>query len=182
MQSSTFHVFSNPPSEQLICPLFSKAFFDPVISQSGHTFCRRCIDDGGDKVLCPIDGTGLVIVTRNLAVSEQVSQLELLCRYGLTEAEVSDPNSFHQIIKLRYRLSHEKNCGYEFVPSSNNPNCSHMRKMHLEEHLTHCLHQFNLLMLLRWSNGYYLGSSGRRKQALTHQSLLVSEHERVRKD
>ena len=85
-------VFPNPPSEQLICPLCSKVFFDPVISQCGHTFCRRCIDDGGDKVLCPIDGTGLVIVTSNLAVSEQVSQLEILCRYGLTEAEVSDPN------------------------------------------------------------------------------------------
>ena len=58
-------MFPNPLSEQLICPLFS-LFFDPVIFQCGHTFCRRVIDDSGDKVMCPIDGTGLVIVTTRI--------------------------------------------------------------------------------------------------------------------
>ena len=81
-------VFKSTPSEQLICPLCSKVFCDPVISQCGHTFCRRCVSEGQ---ICPSDSHNLSIVATNIAVLEQISDLEIYCRYALTEFETVDP-------------------------------------------------------------------------------------------
>ena len=92
MQSMTFPVsflirLANNLSALCVQKYFSILLFLSVdtlfVDVASMTAAIKC---------CPIDGTGLVIVTSNLAVSEQVSQLEILCRYGLTEAEVSDPN------------------------------------------------------------------------------------------
>ena len=95
-------VFLRPPSDQLVCALCSKVFFDPVISQCGHTFCRRCIEDSCETLSCPNDGSTLAVVTSNLAVSEQVSELEIHCRYGLTESEVVDPDG--KFFKIEWDL------------------------------------------------------------------------------
>ena len=46
-----------------------------------------------------------------------------------------------EIIQIRNRSVHEKNCGYVFVTCTNNPNCPRLRKMNLESHLAQCQHR-----------------------------------------
>ena len=44
----------------------------PVIASCGHTFCRRCVEEGVHRV-CPKDKKSLAVVVENIAVNEQVT-------------------------------------------------------------------------------------------------------------
>ena len=89
--------FKVTPSEQLMCPLCCKVFCDPVISQCGHTFCRRCVSEGQ---ICPVDSHTLSLVATNIAVLEQISELEIYCRHALTEFETVDPEGMYSTLSV----------------------------------------------------------------------------------
>ncbi|XP_074660670.1 E3 ubiquitin-protein ligase TRAF7-like [Tubulanus polymorphus] len=137
-------VFLEEPNDKLNCRLCNQVFTDPVITSCGHTFCRRCVDSRPDGS-CPVDHNKLQVVVTNLAVSEQIGELLIRCKYGCatktdeTGFEV-DPGGCPKAIKLASRREHEEVCGYAPTRCPNNPNCSVVLKKDLDRHLSVCNH------------------------------------------
>ena len=46
-----------------------------MIASCGHTFCRRCVEEGVHRI-CPKDKKSLAVVVENIAVNEQVWKIE----------------------------------------------------------------------------------------------------------
>lgn len=137
-------IFLDPPNSMLFCPLCKKVFNDPVITTCGHTFCRRCVLQSKYSC-CPIDKVALSVCVANLAVSEQVGELHVRCRYGVKFAADArtvevDPTKCPTTVKLSARKEHEQECEYSTVPCPNNPSCPQMLRRDLSNHLSHCDH------------------------------------------
>ncbi|KAH3863915.1 hypothetical protein DPMN_026921, partial [Dreissena polymorpha] len=79
-------VFVELPNKKLLCRLCGKVYKDPVIVTCGHTYCRRCVNHKGDET-CPVDGHMLGVVVANIAVSEQIGDMLIHCKYGCRLSE-----------------------------------------------------------------------------------------------
>ncbi|XP_061414605.1 E3 ubiquitin-protein ligase TRAF7-like isoform X1 [Lethenteron reissneri] len=149
-------VFVDQPSGKLTCQLCGRVYRDPVITTCGHTFCRKCTLTA-DK--CPADLAKLSVVVSNIAVAEQVGELEVRCKYGCRPAGnplgataaplfrpsgsydyESDPQGCPITIKMCLRKEHEETCEYRPVQCPNNPDCPPLLWTHLEAHLRECKH------------------------------------------
>eukprot|EP00731_Ephydatia_muelleri_P029360 Em0020g1004a len=132
-------------NEKLLCPLCGGVFRDPYIATCGHTFCRPCLLSGKSE-LCPMDSQQLSMVVRNLAVSDQVGELLIHCRYGCRPVQnfpglyEFDPTGCPMIIKLALRQEHETKCEYAPVPCPNSSLCPFVLAKDLEEHMKRCKH------------------------------------------
>ncbi|XP_071814542.1 E3 ubiquitin-protein ligase TRAF7-like isoform X3 [Apostichopus japonicus] len=137
-------VFIDEPNSKLYCLLCKKIFRDPVITQCGHTYCNHCATSRHfDK--CPVDNLKLSVMVKNIAVSEQVGELLIHCRYGCKLLENGekdkyevDPEGCPFTFPLKDRSEHENQCGYAIVHCLNNPDCPPVLKMNLDEHLKYC--------------------------------------------
>ena len=59
------------------------------------------------------------MVIENLALHEQIGQLEIYCDFGIDENGTQDPDGCPAIIKLGDRKSHSETCEYAPVPCPN---------------------------------------------------------------
>eukprot|EP00117_Sycon_ciliatum_P040688 scpid31882/ scgid29858/ E3 ubiquitin-protein ligase TRAF7; RING finger and WD repeat-containing protein 1; RING finger protein 119; TNF receptor-associated factor 7 len=135
-------VYTSAPNRRLNCVLCSKVYKDPVITTCGHTFCRRCCNKPSER--CPIDNCPVSIVVANLAVSDQIAELMIHCKYGCKQVEGSpeewkvDPEGCPVTIKLSQRRTHEQTCEYAQVRCPNSENCPVVLRKNLDEHLRVC--------------------------------------------
>ncbi|XP_046580638.1 LOW QUALITY PROTEIN: E3 ubiquitin-protein ligase TRAF7-like [Haliotis rubra] len=147
-------VFVDPPNKKLFCRsscgvcylyinlLSMWAFKDPVIASCGHTYCRKCID-GNTDVICPVDSQKLSIMVSNIAVSEQIGEMYIHCKYGCKLAEddqtyIVDPTRCPVTVKINTRSDHEADCDYMPVECPNAAGCPPLLKKDLEDHLRSC--------------------------------------------
>eukprot|EP00047_Mylnosiga_fluctuans_P004167 m.233044 g.233044 ORF g.233044 m.233044 type:complete len:697 (+) comp12450_c0_seq1:87-2177(+) len=124
-------VFVEAPPRNLLCMVCERVFTDPVIAKCGHTFCRLCVLNMPAGDVCPVHKIQLSKsnIISNLAVSEQINELMIRCKYGcrpvVDAASVGcfeiDPNGCQKSIKLSERKQHEAAC--EFAPVK----CPHSR-------------------------------------------------------
>ncbi|XP_019615589.1 PREDICTED: E3 ubiquitin-protein ligase TRAF7-like isoform X1 [Branchiostoma belcheri] len=134
-------VFTETPSSKLFCLLCERVFKDAVITTCGHTFCRWCVNMKTNEK-CPVDDSKLSVVVANIAVSEQIGELFIHCKYGCQQADGGkmgewelDPRGCPMTVRVNARKEHEASCGYAPVSCPNNPNCPPLKRMELEEHL-----------------------------------------------
>eukprot|EP00058_Branchiostoma_floridae_P009903 XP_002595391.1 hypothetical protein BRAFLDRAFT_69221 [Branchiostoma floridae] len=139
-------VFTETPSSKLFCLLCERVFKDAVITTCGHTFCRWCVNMKTNEK-CPVDDSKLSVVVANIAVSEQIGELFIHCKYGCQQADGGkmgewelDPRGCPMTVRVNARKEHEASCGYAPVSCPNNPNCPPLKRMELEEHLKQCDH------------------------------------------
>lgn len=135
-------VFVEAPNKKLFCRLCGRVFKDPVIVSCGHTYCRRCVNYRSDET-CPVDGHSLSVVVANIAVSEQIGEMLIHCKYGCKLSEdsqsyVVDPGRCPVTVKIANRREHEDDCDYMTVECPNNAGCPPLLKKELEDHLRHC--------------------------------------------
>lgn len=135
-------VFVDVPNKKLFCRLCSHVFKDPVIVTCGHTYCRRCVNHRSEET-CPVDGHRLGVVVANIAVSEQIGEMMVHCKYGCQLAEdgqtyVVDPSGCPVTVKISNRRDHEEDCDFMPVECPNNAGCPSLLKKDLEDHLRHC--------------------------------------------
>lgn len=138
-------IFADKPSEKLFCMICCGVFHDPVITSCGHTFCRSCVLQGKMEH-CPVDNSSLVVVVSNLAVSEQIGELLIHCKYGCMPSSTEDGK--YEVnaagcptkIKLNLRHEHEQSCQYAPMQCPNSSLCAAILKMSLDDHLQHCEH------------------------------------------
>ncbi|XP_062507470.1 E3 ubiquitin-protein ligase TRAF7-like [Corticium candelabrum] len=137
-------VFVEEPSKKLCCMLCNHVFKDPVITLCGHTFCRSCaVTRQHDK--CPIDDCPLSVVVSNIAISDQIGELQVYCKYGCRPSSsvgeyVRDPNGCPFKIKLNQKRDHESHCQYAPTRCPNSSSCPALIKRNLEAHLDVCEH------------------------------------------
>nr|XP_054763208.1 E3 ubiquitin-protein ligase TRAF7-like isoform X2 [Lytechinus pictus] len=136
-------VFVEQPNRTLYCLLCRLVFQDPVITQCGHTYCRKCVTSRQIEK-CPVDNMKLAVVVNNIAVNEQVGELLIHCKYGCKPSQINlgeyevDPEGCPFTIRISDRKEHESQCGYAPVRCPNNPDCPLVLKMNLESHLFNC--------------------------------------------
>ncbi|CAI9726795.1 E3 ubiquitin-protein ligase TRAF7-like [Octopus vulgaris] len=135
-------VFQEEANKKLFCRLCDRVFKDPVIVSCGHTYCRRCVNNHSDDT-CPVDNQKLMIVVANIAVSEQIGELQIHCKYGCKPSEdgsphVVDTTKCPVIVKLSNRRVHEDECDFVPVECPNNVGCPSLLKKDLESHLRIC--------------------------------------------
>ncbi|XP_022101876.1 E3 ubiquitin-protein ligase TRAF7-like isoform X2 [Acanthaster planci] len=137
-------VFTEPPNRKLFCLLCKNVFKDPVITQCGHTYCRFCVTSRQYET-CPVDDMKLAVVVNNIAVSEQIGELYIHCRYGckpsgtgIQDEYVVDPDGCPCTLRVNERREHEMECSYAPVQCPNNPDCPKILKMNLAAHLQNC--------------------------------------------
>ncbi|XP_072029990.1 E3 ubiquitin-protein ligase TRAF7-like isoform X3 [Amphiura filiformis] len=137
-------VFTEPPNRKLFCLLCKNVFKDPVITVCGHTYCRLCVTSSlYDK--CPVDEMKLAVVVNNIAVSEQIGELYIHCKFGCKLAGTGLPGEFEvdpegcpTTMRVNERREHESACGFAPVQCPNNPDCPKILKMNLDAHLETC--------------------------------------------
>ncbi|XP_005096532.1 E3 ubiquitin-protein ligase TRAF7 isoform X2 [Aplysia californica] len=135
-------VFVEPPNKKLFCRICDQVFRDPVIVACGHTYCRPCVQNRVDGT-CPVDDQKLVVMVANIAVSEQIGELMIHCKYGCSYDEAShtyivDTTRCPVTVKLHTRKDHELDCDYMPVECPNNAGCPLLLKKDLEDHLRSC--------------------------------------------
>jgi len=134
-------VFVDSPNKKLFCRICDNVFKDPVIVQCGHTYCRCCVQNADD--VCPVDEQKLVIMVANIAVSEQIGELLIHCRYGCIYDETCkkyrvDETRCPVTLKIHNREEHESYCDYMPVECPNNTGCPLILKKDIEDHLRSC--------------------------------------------
>ncbi|CAL1526297.1 unnamed protein product [Lymnaea stagnalis] len=135
-------VFVDSPNRKLFCRLCERVFKDPVIVSCGHTYCKACVQSRSDGT-CPVDEEKLVVIVANIAVSEQIGELMIHCKYGCYYDEklksyVADPTRCPVKIRMSHRKDHESDCDYMPVECPNNAGCPPLLKKDLEDHLRSC--------------------------------------------
>ncbi|KAK7492789.1 hypothetical protein BaRGS_00015927 [Batillaria attramentaria] len=141
-EEEEIQVFVEPPSKKLFCRLCDKVFNNPVIVACGHTYCRRCVQSRSDG-LCPVDDQKLSVVVANIAVSEQIGEMLVHCRYGCkldttSNSYVVDPTRCQATVKLSSRREHEETCDFMPMECPNNTGCASILRKDFEDHLRVC--------------------------------------------
>lgn len=91
--------------------------------------------------ICPIDRKQFKYIVDNIALSEQIGELLIHCKYGCQKTDsgyIVDETKCPIIIKLAERYEHESTCGYAPMNCPNNPQCAQFLKKDLEQHLLTC--------------------------------------------
>lgn len=138
-------VFVYPPSDSLCCTLHKGFFNTPVIARCGHTFCRTCVVQPGKPIQCPLDRTALrqEDFIPNLAVSQQINDLLVYCRYGTKVVDgkfVVDSQGCPKQIKYGAKLEHETTCDYAPAQCPYNESCPPLTRGQLQKHQSTCTH------------------------------------------
>ncbi|KAK7003570.1 E3 ubiquitin-protein ligase TRAF7-like isoform X1, partial [Biomphalaria glabrata] len=135
-------VFVDSPNKKLFCRLCDQVFKDPVIVSCGHTYCKSCVASRSDGI-CPVDDQRLVVMVANIAVSEQIGELMIHCKYGCYYNEtlkrfVADSTKCPSTFRMNQRRDHENDCDYMPIDCPNNAGCPPLLKKDLEDHLRSC--------------------------------------------
>ena len=139
-------VFVEPPNKRLFCQICQEVFETPVILSCGHTYCKKCVTNQTDGK-CPVHNTKIDInvenLTENLAVAEQIGELQVYCKYRCKPVEngteqVKNSHGCPRILRLISRIEHEEECEFQPVHCPNNPQCPILLKKDVEEHLLSC--------------------------------------------
>ncbi|GAM17186.1 hypothetical protein SAMD00019534_003610, partial [Acytostelium subglobosum LB1] len=141
-------LFVQTPSSSLMCPIHNGLFRDPFIAKCGHTFCRNCVlarTNSNARIECPIDKTQLVEndFFPNLAISAQISDLMIYCRYGLKTHNgewVVDDSGCTERIRVGSRAEHEKACDHAIISCPYNKSCTPMKRYKMKQHMIICSH------------------------------------------
>lgn len=128
--------FVELPSQALICKCCEQVFRCPVVLNCGHTACKQCSHQYASCPLCGNEDMRMVI--ENLALKEQIDQLEIYCDFGIDQNGQQDPAGCPSVIKLGERRAHREQCEYAPVPCPNSPGCAHMKRSELATHLERC--------------------------------------------
>ncbi|KAF6024650.1 TRAF7 [Bugula neritina] len=137
------YVFVEPLNRRLCCPVCSQVFKDPVITTCGHTFCKVCVQKSVNEV-CPIDMKPSKYIVDNIALSEQIGELVVRCKYGCKKSTshpgeyVADESGCPVTLKISERYSHEKHCDFFIMSCPNNRDCPQFLRKDLESHLQTC--------------------------------------------
>ncbi|KAH9513127.1 E3 ubiquitin-protein ligase traf7 [Bulinus truncatus] len=107
-----------------------------------HTYCKMCVSAKSDGT-CPVDDQRLVVMVANIAVSEQIGELMIHCKYGCYFNEtlkrfVVDSTRCPVTFRMSQRRDHENECDYMPVECPNNAGCPPLLKKDLEDHLRSC--------------------------------------------
>ncbi|XP_059145102.1 E3 ubiquitin-protein ligase TRAF7-like isoform X2 [Physella acuta] len=137
-------VFVDSPNKKLYCRLCDSVFKDPVIVSCGHTYCKSCVQAKSDGV-CPVDEQRLVVMVANIAVSEQIGELMIHCKYGCCYDQalkkyIADPTRCPMKLRMSQRKDHESDCDFMPVECPNNAGCPQLLKKDLDDHLRSCNH------------------------------------------
>eukprot|EP00049_Salpingoeca_infusionum_P026529 m.26210 g.26210 ORF g.26210 m.26210 type:complete len:673 (+) comp8806_c0_seq2:268-2286(+) len=140
-------LFVKPVPSNLICPVCTNPFQDPIIAHCGHTFCRNCL--AMKDVECKSHPTVNLKAgpsIPNIAVSEQLSEMEIFCRYGVkphpTEPGkyVRDPRGCQEIVVYGQRRHHEASCRCARIQCPNSGCLTLVLASDMEHHMQHCQH------------------------------------------
>ncbi|CAF4289279.1 unnamed protein product, partial [Rotaria sp. Silwood2] len=135
-------IYTNEQSNSALkCPICHRVFRDPIITQCGHTFCRKCISTTSRRfmlclvdlnlsfvlVLCPYDEQILQPFVSNHIVAEQIDSLLVWCKYAFIKPKITDSNFKNERdehgcpvkIPLIKKKQHEDECIYRFVSCPN---------------------------------------------------------------
>jgi len=128
--------FVDTPPDQLFCKICKQVFTDPFIMSCGHSFCKKCTMT---TTHCPVHKVRMSTILPNLALSDQIGDLLVYCRYcKFTSNKEIDTSACTEKIKYSQLKTHESTCMYAPVKCPNNPNCPEMLRKNLEEHLKNC--------------------------------------------
>ncbi|CAC5419906.1 TRAF7 [Mytilus coruscus] len=135
-------VFVDEPNKKLFCKLCNQVFRDPVIVSCGHTYCRQCVASHEDGV-CPVDNSNMQVVVANIAVSEQIGEMFIHCKYGCQLADdgqsyVVDSATCPVKLKISHRKEHEDMCDFMKVKCPNGAGCAPVLRKDIEDHLRSC--------------------------------------------
>ncbi|XP_076443202.1 E3 ubiquitin-protein ligase TRAF7-like [Babylonia areolata] len=141
-EEQEIQLFVEPPNKKLFCRLCDRVFSNPVIVECGHTYCKRCVQNSSNG-LCPVDDQKLTVVVANIAVSEQIGEMLIHCRYGCkldptTDTYVVDSTRCQATIKLGSRKEHEESCDFMTMRCPNNNNCPPILRKDFEDHMRVC--------------------------------------------
>ena len=78
------------------------------------------------------------MVIENLALHDQIGQLEIYCDYGVTADGKQDEDGCPQVIHLAERKGHMEICEYCPVICPNSDDCPPMKRRDLSNHLENC--------------------------------------------
>ena len=78
------------------------------------------------------------MVIENLALHDQIGQLEIYCDYGVTADGKQDEEGCPQVIHLADRKGHMEICEYCPVVCPNSDDCPPMKRRDLSNHLANC--------------------------------------------
>ena len=78
------------------------------------------------------------MVIENLALHDQIGQLEIYCDYGVTADGKQDEDGCPQVIHLADRKGHMEICEYCPVVCPNSDDCPPMKRRDLSDHLANC--------------------------------------------
>lgn len=117
-----------------------------------HTFCKECVKKSANEI-CPIDKKPSKYIVDNIALSEQIGELQIHCKYGCKKTEsgdfVVDKGGCPTVIKISERFHHESGCMFAPTSCPNNPNCPQFPKK-----VSSSLHRSNLFFLVSYlTNG-----------------------------
>ncbi|CAM2717067.1 unnamed protein product [Rotaria socialis] len=115
------------------CPICRRIFRDPVITQCGHTFCRKCTSSA---ILCPYDQQALQTFVSNYIVAEQINSFLVWCKYAFKKSPVTgndmkserDEHGCPVKIPLSRKKEHEDECTYRLAPCPNGCAYSNLRQ------------------------------------------------------
>ncbi|CAF1562167.1 unnamed protein product [Rotaria magnacalcarata] len=125
------------------CSICRRIFRDPVITQCGHTFCRKCTSSA---ILCPYDQQVLQTFVSNYIVAEQINTLLVWCKYAFKKNQKAgsdmkierDEHGCPVKIPLLRKKEHEDECTYRLVPCPNGCPYSNLRQKDIYNHIHVC--------------------------------------------
>ena len=96
--------FTEKPHKNLYCPVCFDLYKNPVLIDCSHTVCNTCIlhTADSDTKKCPIDKKVCTIRLSNKNIEEQIDDLLIRCRYGVSiiknaknfKVQFSVPNNY----------------------------------------------------------------------------------------
>eukprot|EP00127_Corallochytrium_limacisporum_P004905 Clim_evm49s191 gene=Clim_evmTU49s191 len=115
-----------------LCKLCNDLIVAPVITDCGHTFCRQCVASAGEEGVCPQHESGFSRVLPNLALKDQLDQLQLHCPNHELGCETE--------LLMKDLDSHKTEC--EYTPTQC-PQCGSKRvpRRSFTDHLMKCFMQ-----------------------------------------
>lgn len=123
-----------------------------------HTFCKTCVQERANEV-CPIDRKPSKYIVDNIALSEQIGELIIRCKYGCKRGSnggyVIDEDGCPATIKIADRYNHEKDCDFSTMQCPNNSACEPFLKKVRHSIIVSGRYSFN-------SGGYFTISNLRR--------------------
>lgn len=122
--------------ETLICPICRTAFYSPITTPCGHTFCAKCINRALERQrVCPID-------RQPIEKNRDYRPIPLIIKEQLDRLEARCPNQGCDYVCARENLEahYERHCEFTLVrcPKSD---CDKLVPRHLRSIEGQCMHE-----------------------------------------